>query len=183
MKRCSQCDFIYEDDQHLCDMDGYDLVYEPTLHPLQINSAIPAAQPPTRSVNSRVRRQMLAAAVAVLMATIISVGYSGLTSEYAPQNTKAPSTKVIRAPQFAPDQTPATPAVSPTPTPSQSPESDNTETPSNQVAPPASGYRSTVSQRETMRSPRTKANRKKESGISSFLKKTGNMLKKPFKKL
>jgi hypothetical protein len=31
MKLCSQCDFIYEDDQERCDMDGAELVYEPTL--------------------------------------------------------------------------------------------------------------------------------------------------------
>jgi hypothetical protein len=29
MKRCPQCEFIYEDDQRLCDMDGRDLVYDP----------------------------------------------------------------------------------------------------------------------------------------------------------
>jgi hypothetical protein len=31
MKLCSQCEFIYEDDQERCDMDGALLVYEPTL--------------------------------------------------------------------------------------------------------------------------------------------------------
>lgn len=31
MKLCSQCEFIYEDDQECCDMDGAALVYEPTL--------------------------------------------------------------------------------------------------------------------------------------------------------
>jgi hypothetical protein len=31
MKLCSQCHFIYEDDQERCDMDGAELVYEPTL--------------------------------------------------------------------------------------------------------------------------------------------------------
>jgi hypothetical protein len=31
MKLCPQCDFIYEDDQGFCDMDGKQLVYEPTL--------------------------------------------------------------------------------------------------------------------------------------------------------
>ena len=31
MKLCSQCEFIYEDDQEHCDMDGAELVYEPTL--------------------------------------------------------------------------------------------------------------------------------------------------------
>ena len=31
MKLCSKCQFIYEDDQECCDMDGAELVYEPTL--------------------------------------------------------------------------------------------------------------------------------------------------------
>jgi len=31
MKLCSQCEFIYEDEQERCDMDGGELVYEPTL--------------------------------------------------------------------------------------------------------------------------------------------------------
>ncbi len=30
MKLCPQCEFIYEDTQALCDMDGNELVYEPT---------------------------------------------------------------------------------------------------------------------------------------------------------
>src|SRR5688572_3845631 len=28
MQRCPECDFIYEDDQHVCDMDGTNLVYD-----------------------------------------------------------------------------------------------------------------------------------------------------------
>ena len=28
MKRCPQCEFIYEDDQSLCDMDGVLLVFD-----------------------------------------------------------------------------------------------------------------------------------------------------------
>ncbi len=28
MKRCPLCDFIYEDDQRLCDMDGIELVHD-----------------------------------------------------------------------------------------------------------------------------------------------------------
>jgi len=31
MKLCSQCQFIYEDEQERCDMDGAELVHEPTL--------------------------------------------------------------------------------------------------------------------------------------------------------
>src|SRR6476660_6657057 len=40
MKLCSQCEFIYEDDQELCDMDGAELVYEPTLERAFPNNAV-----------------------------------------------------------------------------------------------------------------------------------------------
>jgi len=40
MKLCSQCEFIYEDDQELCDMDGAELVYEPTLERVFPNNAV-----------------------------------------------------------------------------------------------------------------------------------------------
>lgn len=190
MKRCSQCDFIYEDDQHLCDMDGHDLVYEPTLQQPQVSAAKAATEPPARPYNSRVRHQALAAAVAVLIAIILSVGYSGFSREYAPQNTEAPSTNFIRPPQSAPDPTP-TPAVTPTsavtpaPAPRNSPQSDKTRVTGNPVAPLARStprIPSTAPRRVTVRSQPAKANHKKESKIGGFLKKTGRMLKKPFQR-
>ncbi|MDQ1638531.1 MAG: hypothetical protein QOF62_1870 [Pyrinomonadaceae bacterium] len=42
MKLCSQCEFIYEDDQERCDMDGGQLVYEPTLEHAFPNNALQA---------------------------------------------------------------------------------------------------------------------------------------------
>ena len=191
MQRCSQCDFIYEDDQHLCDMDGHELVYEPTLQGLQKNAVTTltrplatATRPPAQPVNSGARRQLLAAALAVLIATLLSVGYSGFTSEYAPQNTKAPSTNLIAVPESVPDQPPATPAASPTPSPSQSPRLEKPNvgpTTASPIERPTPPYRSTASRQETVRSS-AKANHKKESGIGGFLKKTGNLLKRPFKR-
>jgi hypothetical protein len=181
MKRCSECDFIYEDDQNLCDMDGNQLVYEPTLHSLPVNATT------TRPAKSRTRRLVFGIAAAVLVGALLSVGYSGLTREYAPQTTKAPPTNVIRAPQSPPIQspvTPTTPTASPTPSPSQSPRLEKTR------AKPAAGspfvksaprFDSTAPGRETVRSESAKANHKKDSGIGAFFKKTGKILKKPFK--
>ena len=40
MKLCSQCQFIYEDEQECCDMDGAELVYEPTLEHVFPNSVL-----------------------------------------------------------------------------------------------------------------------------------------------
>jgi hypothetical protein len=42
MKLCSQCEFIYEDDQERCDMDGAELVHEPTLEHVFPNNALQA---------------------------------------------------------------------------------------------------------------------------------------------
>jgi hypothetical protein len=42
MKLCSQCEFIYEDDQERCDMDGGELVYEPTLESVFPDNALQA---------------------------------------------------------------------------------------------------------------------------------------------
>lgn len=190
MKRCSQCDFIYEDDQHVCDMDGHELVYEPTLQSFQINAAPAATKPSTPSGNLRARRLVLLAATAVLIGTVLSVGYSGFTSEYVPQNFKGRSTNVIRAPQSRPDRIPASPAVSPvpalspTPAPGYSPRSDKTKVPGNRatsLARSTTRFPSTEPKQESKRSEPVKANHKKESGIRGFLKKTGNVLKKPFK--
>ena len=44
MKLCSQCEFIYEDDQERCDMDGAELVYEPTLEHIFPKNAMAAKQ-------------------------------------------------------------------------------------------------------------------------------------------
>ena len=198
MKRCSECDFIYEDDQNLCDMDGHELVCDPALQPFQVNGN---ATTTTRPTKSRARRLALTISIAVLLGILLSVGYSGLTSEYVPQTTKAPSTNVIRAPQSVPDQSPATPNVthprqsvpdqspavptaSPSPSPSHSPRLEKTR------ARPATGsplanskprFRSTAPGRENVKSEPTKANHKKDSGIGGFLKKTGKILKRPFK--
>lgn len=46
MKRCPLCDFIYEDDQSVCDMDGIELVHD--------NGAlIPTAKDTTLRPNSK----------------------------------------------------------------------------------------------------------------------------------
>ena len=53
MKRCPQCEFIYEDDQSLCDMDGVLLVFDsrtlPSLHALATVSAPLPEKGPRRS--------------------------------------------------------------------------------------------------------------------------------------
>ncbi|MCM3873122.1 MAG: hypothetical protein ND895_20765 [Pyrinomonadaceae bacterium] len=204
MKRCLECEFIYEDDQSLCDMDGHELVSDPTLQSFQVNTSSTNSHP----AKVRARRLALAGVIAALIGTLLSVGYSGLTSEYVPQTTKAPSTSVIRstrsepvqkpaapdhntaAPnvirpsQPVPDQSPATPTANPTTSPSPSPRSEKTRAipvTGSPLASSAPGFPSTAPGRDPLRSEPTKANHKKDSGIGRFLKKTGKILKRPFK--
>ena len=54
MKLCSQCEFIYEDDQERCDMDGAVLVYEPTLeHVFPKNALKVIPEPAERAGRAR----------------------------------------------------------------------------------------------------------------------------------
>ena len=48
MKLCPQCDFIYEDDQRFCDMDGKELVHNPAPGiPASVEDLSPASKPAT----------------------------------------------------------------------------------------------------------------------------------------
>jgi hypothetical protein len=72
MKRCPQCEFIYEDDQNRCDMDGLDLVFDnPTP---SLTSTKPA--PPSKRNNSR--RSVLSVCGVVLGVLVFAIGYASL---------------------------------------------------------------------------------------------------------
>jgi hypothetical protein len=70
MKRCPQCEFIYEDDQSLCDMDGQSLVYDHALSIIQ----------PRTSAQTRVAKPLslngiaLPAGAGLLLALAIFIG-------------------------------------------------------------------------------------------------------------
>jgi len=46
MKLCPQCDFIYEDDQSVCDMDGKELVSDPATVVIEQGFATPVSATP-----------------------------------------------------------------------------------------------------------------------------------------
>src|ERR1043165_2617530 len=64
MKRCPQCEFIYEDDQSLCDMDGVLLVFDTRNLP---NPHALATMPP----KPQTRRNRAAPAFATLILAIV----------------------------------------------------------------------------------------------------------------
>src|SRR5215211_9316177 len=75
MKRCPQCEFIYEDDQSLCDMDGALLVFDsrtlPSLHALA-----PVDMPAVPvSTKAHWRHRTFPAMAALILATVFSLVY------------------------------------------------------------------------------------------------------------
>lgn len=70
MKRCPQCEFIYEDDQNCCDMDGIDLVFD---HPT------PSPTPPKpQGKRNNSRRSLLSFIGVVFGVVIFAIGYASL---------------------------------------------------------------------------------------------------------
>ena len=92
MKRCPQCEFIYEDDQSCCDMDGIDLVFDnPTA-----STALATMDSPAKPIRFR-RSAVISICAVILGVLVLAIGYASLeraltansepvsTSEVAPQ--------------------------------------------------------------------------------------------------
>jgi cytoskeletal protein RodZ len=219
MKRCPQCEFIYNDDQNLCDMDGRDLVHDDALASLPDNSLL---------VNDLQRRKSgfrvltVPALAGLLLAAVIWLGYYAAPRLMAKPETRpsSQSQKLQNSP--APKTAPvANEPSQPTSEPAKSPEASKPIGDSIDPAQPASPIqrspstaavkpdeRLTISRRlpslrripPLPRLPAAKVRRttsansvparedrtevtavKQDSGVKSFLKKTGRILKKPFK--
>jgi hypothetical protein len=83
MKLCPQCDFIYEDDQGFCDMDGKELVHDPASQ-----VADQTARPKLNTNRSRPKRISVLLAGGTVLTALLSVVYLGqrqqsLTSDAA----------------------------------------------------------------------------------------------------
>ena len=172
MKRCPKCEFIYEDDQSLCDMDGVLLVLDsrtlPSLHALQ---TVPAKAPPKRN-------RAVPAFATLILALVLGMVYYVSTQRKATQNTYTPA-----PPSVATTSQPL-PEVNPTPEPQPSAEEPKTEpvkpiTASASTAVPA---KKTAAAKPAPTPAKPKVEEKKEdSKVGNILKKTGRILKKPFK--
>ena len=173
MKRCPQCEFIYEDDQSLCDMDGVLLVFDsrtlPNLHALETVPAVPG---------KAVRRNRMVPAFATIILTLViaSFYYFSTQRSVAPapvENFSPPS-----VPAASSVETPAPPA--PTPEPEKQPTEPAPKPAAPVAAPPAKKATGTP----TVTKPaavKPVTPKKDESKVGSILKKTGKILKKPFR--
>lgn len=229
MKRCPECDFIYEDDERLCAMDGTGLVnYSGPLPFAEI--ALPQSVAPTNSSG----RSLTLLAAGVILAIAVSLYFHNVTKRNALQSNLPRAAKtydlsqpVDQKPLVAIPFAPATPFITsspvlnstpakteaapkiyparrsedndpfrsvpfstatplPRPSPFFSPTHVKTDTPSGNsvfltpkpTIPNSEPRTAAPGEKQTKTSD---TNQKNESKITSFLKKTGRALKKPFK--
>lgn len=183
MKRCPQCEFIYEDDQGLCDMDGALLVLDsrtlPNLH------ALATVEAPVVTTRAHWRHRTFPAVAALILATVLSLVYF-VTSQRGVNSSIAPAAgPSIAAP--LPNATDSA-VANPEPPPPTS-ENSAATTANNEPAPkpePTKAVTTPPASKKTSGKTPTTQNRTEEpkkdgSKVNSILKKTGRILKKPFK--
>jgi len=171
MKRCPQCEFIYEDDQSLCDMDGVLLVFDsralPNMH------ALTTVPPKAQSKRNRA----VPAFATLILALVLGMVYFVSTQRKVAQSVPTPAiveTTATPAPAESPVQ-----ASAPEPEPQPAVEEPKPATTKAAAAVPVKKVSAKASS-----SPQTKpatVEKKEDSKVGSILKKTGRILKKPFK--
>ena len=171
MKRCPQCEFIYEDDQSLCDMDGVLLVFDSRSLPTHALATVPASPKAFPR-----RNRAVPAFASVVLALVLGMVYYVSTRQSGHPPTIPASTLSV-APVAIP-----TPEPTLEPTPEPTPVKEEVKQPATAAKKPAT--KTTVSVQQTKRTaePKTAEPKKEQSKVDSILKKTGRILKKPFKK-
>lgn len=176
MKRCPQCEFIYEDDQSLCDMDGVLLVLDSRNLP---NHHALATVPPAPEKPKERRKRAVPAFATVILALVLAMVYYVSMQRKVPQDAFTP-------PAAAASTSNAAPEVNPTPQPqpseaSQVPavEAPKSETTKQPAAAPAK--KPPVKAASTTSTKTSTEPKKEENKVGSILKKTGRILKKPFR--
>ena len=184
MKRCPQCEFIYEDDQSLCDMDGALLVFDSRTLP-NLHALAPVDMPAVQvAPKAHWRHRTFPAMAALILATVLSLVYfvsSQRRTVPAPvpsvtlpaSNLAAPPAEAIPTPE-PPQSNGAAPAVK------EEAKPEATKAPA--TPPPAAvGNKATSKTSTTQPKPAATESKKDDSKVGSILKKTGRILKKPFK--
>ena len=182
MKRCPQCEFIYEDDQSLCDMDGVLLVLDTRTLP-SLN-ALATVDAPVES-RPHWRHRTFPAMAALILATVLSLVYF-VTSQRGVQSA-APAGVTITTPSLNPPTTSDPNAVPPQTTDLSGAAAGTTEEakPEDPKPEPPKAPTQPASKKTSGKTPvtqnRTAEPKKEDSKVNSILKKTGRILKKPFK--
>jgi len=175
MKRCPQCEFIYEDDQSLCDMDGVLLVLDsrtlPSRHALATVPAVPDRSQPRRN-------RAVPVFASLVLALVLGMVYyvSTRSSAPAPVSATTVSNPAAAVSEPAPATEPQPPDVEQQPTAEQQPAAVPDPKPTE--SPTKKSSTKTTPASQPKQSPEAK---KEENKVGSILKKTGRVLKKPFK--
>lgn len=172
MKRCPKCEFIYEDDQSLCDMDGVLLVLDSRTLPLQALQTVPVP------VKTARRNRAVPAFATLILALVFGMVYYVSTRRPTPVADIPPLATATTASTSNP-----TPEVIPTPEAQPSAEEPAAEEtkPETKVAAAAAPVKK-VAAKPTPTPAKAKVEEKKDdSKVGNILKKTGRILKKPFK--
>ena len=186
MKRCPQCEFIYEDDQSLCDMDGVLLVLDsrtlPNLALAPVEAAFVASAP-----KSHWRHRTFPAMAALILATVFSLVYFVSTQRTVPAPAAVSGASIAVPAAEPPSPSEANQTVPPPATETDGAASTITEPAKEETKPnsnkavvtePAPAKKATSKTTERKPAEETK---KDDSKVGSILKKTGRILKKPFK--
>ena len=185
MKRCPQCEFLYEDEQSLCDMDGILLVYDSRQLPHLQAIATTTTQLPIK--NSRKRVPALAT---ILLASVLGLVYYVTTQRHASQQVYAPAAITTSNPVVSAVPTTESQASQENSANSKEVNSENSgakasedSKSNNEGSATEAGQKKPVSKPKAVpvRSSVQPAAQEKDSKVGSFFKKTGRILKKPFK--
>lgn len=176
MKRCPKCEFIYEDEQSLCDMDGVLLVLDSrTLPNHQALQTVPAT-----ARTAPKRNRAVPAFATLILALVLGMVYYVSTQRKATQDTDIPAQPTAASTSIS------VPLVNPTPEPQPSAEEPRPEPPkpvaatATAVAVPVKKAPAPAKSAPAPVQPKAEE-KKDESKVGSLLKKTGRILKKPFK--
>ena len=122
MKLCPQCEFIYEDDQTVCDMDGRELVYDPVpsicgetiisnspeiisnspeIHDtVEIPATVPSKRPVSQAATSHFRRTAFAALAAIVLVGLLFVVFYARTRQPRSGNANQASSQTPLSPEL-----------------------------------------------------------------------------------
>lgn len=179
MKRCPQCEFIYEDDQSLCDMDGVLLVFDArTLPNTQALTTVTTKSTPKRN-------RAVPAFATVILALVLGMVYYVSTQRKTAETAYTPAATVeAAATNPAPAESPAQ-VSAPEPERQSAVEEAKVEEPKPDAIKPAaatvSAKKASIKASTTTQTKPATEEKKDDSKVGSFFKKTGRILKKPFK--
>lgn len=176
MKRCPQCEFIYEDDQSLCDMDGVLLVLDsrtlPNFH------ALATVEAPVMVSKPAWRHRTFPAMAALILATVLSLVY--FVSTQSGVRPAVPAGEPITISNTAGQTEPAA-ALPVSDVSSVAPVVEEEPKPEPTRAPATSPATKKAAAKTPTTPARSAEPKKDDSKVNSILKKTGRILKKPFK--